>query len=59
MPLQAIITAEKTVSRASVGLGVSEPSMIDRMSPTSMTVTATASSSGPNGSPVLLAITSA
>ena len=58
-PLQVIITAEKTVSRASVPV-LSPPATIRvTISPTSITVTATASTSEPNGSPTRSAITSA
>lgn len=59
MPLQVIITAAKTVSRASEAL-LSPPSVIRvTISATSMTVTATASTSDPNGSPTRCATTSA
>ena len=51
IPLQVIMTAANTVSRARVE--VSEPPETIRvtMSATSMTVTETASTSDPNGSP--------
>jgi hypothetical protein len=58
MPLQAIITEAKTVSRASAALSPA-PSMTETMSATSMTVTATARTSVPNGSPMRCATTSA
>src|SRR6476646_9018254 len=59
MPLQVIITAAKTVSRASDW--VSLPPLIMRVtiSATSMIVTATARTSEPNGSPTRWATTSA
>ena len=59
MPLQVIITAAKTVSRASELLAGPPDAVSVRMSPTSMTVTATASTSEPNGSPTRSATTSA
>ena len=59
MPLRLIITAAKTVSRASVR-GSSPPAIISvTISPTSITVTATARTSDPNGSPTRWATTSA
>ena len=51
MPLHVIITAAKTVSRASVEVSGPPASISVMISPTSMTVTATASTSEPNGSP--------
>ena len=61
IPFRVIITAAKTVSRASVA--VSSGSLADTISvtisATSMTVTATASTSDPNGSPTRWATTSA
>src|SRR6478672_10966307 len=54
-----IITAANAVSRASVAASSPPPSMIVRISATSMTVTASASVSEPNGSPTFAAITSA
>ena len=59
MPLVVIMTAANTVSRASEA--VSGPPEIIRVTirPTSITVTATASTSDPNGSPTRWAITSA
>ena len=59
MPLTVIITAAKTVSRARPA--VSPPPLTIRvtMSATSITVTATASTSDPNGSPTRWATTSA
>ena len=60
MPLQVIITAANTVSRASVADSSASPDTIRvTISPTSMTVTATASTSEPNGSPTRWATTSA
>ena len=60
MPLQLIITAAKTVSRASVEVSLPPPETISvRISPTSITVTATARTSDPNGSPTRCATTSA
>ena len=60
-PFKVIMTAAKTVSRASVA--VSWGSLADTISvtisATSMTVTATASTSDPNGSPTRWATTSA
>src|SRR5579875_4012471 len=59
MPLQVSMTAEKTVSRARV-LASGPPLIISvTISATSMTVTATASTSDPNGSPTRCATTSA
>jgi hypothetical protein len=59
MPLQVIITAAKTVSRASVS-ACEPPEIISvTIRPTSITVTATARTIEPNGSPTLAAITSA
>ena len=57
-PLHTIMTTAKTVSRASVGTAVA-PSMMVAISATSMMVTASVSSSVPNGSPIRSAITSA
>src|SRR6476469_11070178 len=54
-----IITAANAVSRASVAASSPPPSMIVRISATSMIVTASASVSEPNGSPTFAAITSA
>ena len=59
IPLQVIITAAKTVSRASVEVSLPPPSIRVRISATSITVTATASTSEPNGSPTRSATTSA
>ncbi len=53
------MTAAKTVSRASSGFPAPAAIMSETMSATSMTVTATASTSVPKGSPILWAITSA
>ena len=47
MPLQVIITAAKTVSRASVEVSLPPPSISVRISATSITVTATARTSEP------------
>ena len=59
MPLQVIITAAKTVSRASEA-ALSPPDAISvTISATSMTVTASARISVPNGSPTRWATTSA
>ena len=59
MPLQVIMTAAKTVSRASEDV-LSPPLIISvTISATSMMVTATASTSEPNGSPTRAATTSA
>ena len=49
IPLQEIITAAKTVSRASVAVSSPPDTMSVTISATSMTVTATASTSEPNG----------
>ena len=57
-PLQTIMTTANTVSRASVGAGLS-PSMMVAISATSMMVMAMVSSSVPNGSPIRSAIISA
>ena len=57
-PLQTIMNAENTVSRATVGAPLGEVISI-RISPTSMTVTAIARISVPNGSPTRNATTSA
>ena len=59
MPLQTIMTAANTVSRASAALSVAAASMIETISATSITVTATARTSVPNGSPTRCATTSA
>lgn len=53
IPLHTIITAENRVSRASPVVSVPPVIVIDTISATSMTVTATASTSVPNGSPVV------
>ena len=47
MPLRVIITAAKTVSRASPAVSLSVVTISVTMSPTSMIVTATASTSEP------------
>ena len=55
-----IITAAKTVSRASVAVSSAPPETISvTISATSITVTATARTSEPNGSPTRCATTSA
>ena len=51
MPFIEIITAENTVSRASVDVSFSPVSIRVTISATSITVTATARMSEPNGSP--------
>ena len=58
-PFSTIITAENTVSRASAVLPVVAEAIIDTISATSITVTATASRMEPKGSPTLTATTSA
>ncbi len=58
-PLSTIITAAKTVSRATLSLPGAPDSMIETIRATSMTVTATASRIEPKGSPSLTASTSA
>ena len=59
MPLHTIMTAAKTVSRASPAFSAGAASMTETISATSITVTATARTSVPNGSPVRCATTSA
>ena len=59
MPLHVIMTAAKTVSRASVATFAPPPAISVTINATSMTVTATASTSDANGSPTRWAITSA
>jgi hypothetical protein len=59
IPLHVIITAANTVSRARVAVSGPPATMSVTMSPTSMTVTATARVSDPNGSPTRAAMTSA
>ena len=60
MPFALIITAANTVSRASVEVSLPEPPTISvTIRATSMTVTATARTSEPNGSPTRCATTSA
>src|SRR5439155_21877583 len=54
-----IITAAKTVSRASPAFSAGAATMTETISATSITVTATAKTSVPNGSPVRCATTSA
>ena len=58
-PLQMIMIAEKIVSRGSADLSGPPASIIETISATSMTVTATARISVPNGSPTRCATTSA
>jgi hypothetical protein len=58
-PLQVIITAANTVSRASVAVFEPSDTISVTINATSITVTATASSSEPNGSPTRWATTSA
>src|ERR1700704_6074101 len=52
MPLQTIMTAAKTVSRASPAFSAGAATMTETIGATSITVTATARMSVPNGSPV-------
>ena len=60
IPLSVIITAAKTVSRASVATSSGSPETISvTISATSMIVTATARTSEPYGSPTRCATTSA
>ena len=59
MPFTVIITAANTVSRARLAFSGPPDAISVRMSATSMTVTATASTSDPNGSPTRWATTSA
>jgi hypothetical protein len=59
MPLHVIIAAAKTVSRARVEASSPPDTMSVTIKPTSMTVTATARISEPNGSPTRWATTSA
>src|SRR5262245_36214615 len=59
MPLQTIMTAAKTVSRASPAFSAGAAIMTETISATSMTVTATARTSVPKGSPMRWATTSA
>src|SRR5215210_4134041 len=59
MPLHVIITAAKTVSRASVAVSAPPDTISVTIRPTSITVTATARASDPNGSPTRWATTSA
>src|SRR6476620_3699779 len=59
MPLQVMMTAANTVSRASVSAAPAPAIISVTMSATSITVTATASTSDPTGSPTLWATTSA
>src|SRR4029079_9669058 len=58
-PLHVIIAAANTVSRASVSVSEPPEAMSATISPTSMTVTATARTSDPSGSPTRWATTSA
>src|SRR5262245_50761914 len=59
MPLHTIMTAANTVSRASPDFSSGAATMTETISATSMTVTATARTRVPNGSPVRWATTSA
>jgi len=59
MPLDVMITAANTVSRASVSAAAAPAIISVTMSATSITVTATARTSDPNGSPTRCATTSA
>lgn len=60
IPLRVIMNAAKTVSRARVAVSPESPETIRvTISPTSMTVTATARTSDPKGSPTRWATTSA
>src|SRR3954470_2022187 len=59
IPFVVIMTAANTVSRASVEVSFPPLTIRVTISATSMTVTATASTSEPNGSPTLCATTSA
>src|SRR5579859_6873306 len=59
IPLQTIITAANTVSRASPAFSGPDVNITETISATSITVTATASTSVPNGSPTRCATTSA
>ena len=59
MPLQQIMIAANTVSRGSASLPAPPDSITETISATSMTVTATASTSVPKGSPTRCATTSA
>ncbi len=52
MPFITIMTPAKTVSRASAAFSPGAAIMTETMRATSITVTATASTSVPNGSPV-------
>ena len=59
MPLHTIMTAAKTVSRASPAFSAGAAIMIETISAVSITVTARARTSVPNGSPTRCATTSA
>jgi hypothetical protein len=59
MPLQVIMTAANTVSRASVSVSEPPEAINVTISATSITVTATARTSEPYGSPTRCATTSA
>jgi hypothetical protein len=59
MPLQVIMTAANTVSRASVSVSEPPDAINVTISATSITVTATARTSEPYGSPTRCATTSA
>src|SRR5262245_33868456 len=59
MPLHTIMTAANTVSRASPAFSAGAATITETIRATSITVTATARTSVPNGSPVRCATTSA
>ena len=59
MPLHTSMTAANTVSRASPALSGPPPTITETISATSITVTAIARTSVPNGSPTRWATTSA
>src|SRR5215471_21078729 len=58
-PLHTIMTAAKTASRAKPAFWTGAANITETINATSMTVTATARTSVPNGSPTRWAITSA
>jgi hypothetical protein len=59
IPLHVIMRAANTVSLARAWVSSGDDTISKTISPTSMTVTATASTSDPNGSPTRRAMTSA
>ncbi len=59
MPLVVIISAANAVSRARVAVSLPPDAISSTISATSMMVTAAASTSDPNGSPIRCATTSA